>query len=623
MEGITKELQAIEKEVNSQSYVIAHRKLQALLKRKNLSKEDQIRIKILMGKNVYQLAKNQLTFLKYAEEAAIESKEIGNHELHLKALVEVARCKCYVLEYYESLELIGTIENKLEAIWSPNDIEYKKIQVALLNVKGIIYYLFFDDLVEAYKFVNKSIKTAEKLNIPYLQLESYYIMLRLKYETFDFDGFEKWVFEKIAIAEENEEEIWKAQFLIILAQVFNNTYARYDDAIYYSQKAMEIFNKYELDYNFFRHIEMMTHWYKGNLEKFYEMFKSIPVEITEEKSFKTCYHKFNHFLIEGLYSRKIGDLDKAVKCLKEVNAFWGKIKGKENSDMQILRITEIYIEQGKLSLALENAIRMNDDNFSAEGIYDDFALELFKIYILTCFSKIYYLQGSFKLAFEHTQKCIEYLTKIDYTHLLIEMLFLMIKIQFERRELDFSNEYIKQLEELANREQSSISKHTYLVGKALVLKASTNAEHWNEAINILEEIVKEEITRHALTAEAMIFLCELLVTEFSYTGDTGILQKLEKYTTELEEIAYKQNSYHIKLESTHIHLLTLWLKAQYSLADIDLEKAKVLLEKIRNMADEEGLINLAEKITLRNQDIITRIDQWAIHIKNYRDFLKE
>jgi hypothetical protein len=623
MSDLAKELQEIEKEVNSQSYVIAHRKIQALLKRKNLSKEDQIRIKILMSKNVYQLAKNQLTFLKYAEEAANESKEIGNHELHLKALVEVARCKFHLLEYNESLELIETIENKLKTIWSKNNIEYKKIKVALLNIKGIIYYLFFNDVVRAYEFVNKSMKTAEKINIPFLQLESYYTILRLKYETFDFEGFEKWVLEKIAFADENEEEIWKAQFLIILAQVCNNTYAKYNDAIYYSQNAMEIFNKYELDYNFFKHIEMMTHWYRGNLEKFYEMFKSIPIEITEEKSFKTYYHKFNHFFIEGLYSRKIGDLDKAVNSLKEVNVFWGKIRGKENSDMQILRITEIYIEQGKLSLALDNAFRMNDANFSAENIYDDYARELFKIYIMTCFSKIYYLQGSFKLAFEHAQKCIDYLSKVNHIHILTEILLLMIKIQFERRKLDFSNEYIRKLEEIANREQSSITKHTYLIGKALVLKASTNVEHWNEAIIILEEVVKEETTNHSLTAEAMIILSELLVTEFSYTGDTKILQKLEKYTDELEEIANKQNSFHIKLEATHIHLLTLWLKAQHSLAEIDLEKANELLLKTRNMADEEGLLRLADKITLQHGEMITRVDQWADIVKNYTDYLKE
>jgi len=54
-----------------------------------------------------------------------------------------------------------------------------------------------------------------------------------------------------------------------------------------------------------------------------------------------------------------------------------------------------------------------------------------------------------------------------------------------------------------------------------------------------------------------------------------------------------------------------------------LEKAKSLLEKIRDMADEEGLIKLAEKITSQHGEIVTRIDQWAIHVKNYYDFIKD
>jgi hypothetical protein len=41
------------------------------------------------------------------------------------------------------------------------------------------------------------------------------------------------------------------------------------------------------------------------------------------------------------------------------------------------------------------------------------------------------------------------------------------------------------------------------------------------------------------------------------------------------------------------------------------------------MADEEGLLKLAEKITLQHGEMVTRIDQWAEIVKNYTDFLKE
>ena len=41
------------------------------------------------------------------------------------------------------------------------------------------------------------------------------------------------------------------------------------------------------------------------------------------------------------------------------------------------------------------------------------------------------------------------------------------------------------------------------------------------------------------------------------------------------------------------------------------------------MADEEGLIRLAEKNTKQHEEIIARIDQWAVHVRNYYDFLKD
>ena len=53
------------------------------------------------------------------------------------------------------------------------------------------------------------------------------------------------------------------------------------------------------------------------------------------------------------------------------------------------------------------------------------------------------------------------------------------------------------------------------------------------------------------------------------------------------------------------------------------QKAKELLVKARDMADEEGLFRLAEKITHQQGELITRIDHWDEFIKKYYEFIKQ
>ncbi|MCG3221521.1 MAG: hypothetical protein H7641_09085, partial [Candidatus Heimdallarchaeota archaeon] len=55
---------------------------------------------------------------------------------------------------------------------------------------------------------------------------------------------------------------------------------------------------------------------------------------------------------------------------------------------------------------------------------------------------------------------------------------------------------------------------------------------------------------------------------------------------------------------------TIWLKTIYSLADVDLQKAKKLIEEARDMADEEGLVQLAEKINQQQSKLSSQLIQW-------------
>ncbi len=211
---------------------------------------------------------------------------------------------------------------------------------------------------------------------------------------------------------------------------------------------------------------------------------------------------------------------------------------------------------------------------------------------------------------------------MEVTHHLIETLLLLISIAVDKGDINLANNYLEKLGKITKKIESLYFNQTFIVRQAIILKASSRPKKWIKAIELLEEVITGDITNHSLTVFAMINLCELLINEFSISGDTEVLLELEKYTETLTNIAKKQNSYNLKIEANNIRLLTLWLKAQFSIVDTDIQKAKELLVKARDMADEEGLLRLSEKITQQHGARIARIDHWDEFIKKYYEFLK-
>jgi hypothetical protein len=627
MEGINRELQEIEKEVNSQSYTIAQRKLNKLQERKDLTREIQAKIQILLSKNVFHAAENQKERLHLAEEAVKECRELDDNELLIEALTELARCKFHIMKYDESLENIEEIKNLLKDTKTQVKNYYKKMKVILDDLTALNYNRMADKLGVSYKnkaleISKNNLKQAEDLALPYLILEVRYTIMRIMNDLGDFNTFEEWVNDSAKIAQKANEEIWEVRFTSYLARVINGLFGRHSEAIEIMQKSFKIFDKYEINYSQLRIIEAMAYFNQGNLEKAIEFHKDNPLTLIEEDGFGHYIINKNIRFFEGLHYWWLGDFEKAISTMKEIMEEAKKVNDKTSLGEKDA-LTGIYIDQGKLDLALEIIAEQYKSVSAIAHLFPEFALRIGKARAFRLFSKIYYLQGKYELALEHAEYCVDVYLNIGEDYNLVENLLLTIKILYERNELDIKNNYLKKLEKVADKSENPYFKQSSQVGSALALKTSYDPKDWAKAIKLLEEVMKDKIVNHTLTADAMIILCELLITEFSYTGNQDILQRLEKYTDELENIAYKQNAFHIKLEASHIHLLTLWLKAQYSLAEIDLEKANELLLKTRNMADEEGLMKLAEKITLHHGEMIARIDQWAQMVKNYTDFLKE
>ncbi|MGC9778523.1 MAG: hypothetical protein HZR80_04715 [Candidatus Heimdallarchaeota archaeon] len=181
---------------------------------------------------------------------------------------------------------------------------------------------------------------------------------------------------------------------------------------------------------------------------------------------------------------------------------------------------------------------------------------------------------------------------------------------------------MKQLEEVASTTDNRIVRQNCQLSETLILKSKGRPKYWTQAIDILEKIVSEPIATYNTTLVALINLCELLLNEFSISGDEEVLNDLQTHTSRLLDIAQKQNSYTLRVEVYHIRIITLWLQAQHTKLDINIQNACRLLQEARDLADSHGLIKLSSKITTQNDKMLDQLENWDEFIRKYYDFIK-
>ena len=606
---LLKELSFIEKDLDWHNFRIAHDKLTKLSERKNLPIEILVRIKLLNSKNLEEIEPEKR--LEFAEEALAQSKRLNNPELQLTAIIEIARCKQQLALFQECLDTLEKGEKILEEIVQEESSELVKKKILLLFYKGICLNRL-GKLDLAFEILTKSKGLADTLNEKVLLKDIYYWLAINRGHAEDYEHGLELGFKGKRIAEEIKHEASEADFLNLIGGYYQWT-GKYSKAKELFEKGISIRKKINKNYDEFNFRIGLNYYFIGELDKAIEFFKES--RKFDEKNYNYRARRNLHWE-SAIIAWKKGELDKAIEHMKKSLDLSKSVGDRYHTNLYSIFLAAIYFDQGKIDLALEitlNALEnlpLNSQNYSIS-----LAQQLL--------GKIYHVKGDFNLALDHAQKSLRVQTKMEVTHHLVETLLLLISIVIDKRDISLANNYLEKLDKIIKENESRYFEQTFIVGQAIILKVSSRPRNWIKAIDLLEKVVTDDILNHSLTVFAMISLCELLINEFSISGDTEVLLELERYTEILTNIAKKQNSYNLKIEANNIRILTLWLKAQFSIVEIDIQKAKELLVKARDMADEEGLLRLAEKITQQQGELITRIDHWDEFIKKYYDFLKD
>ncbi len=425
------------------------------------------------------------------------------------------------------MEILETIEQR-------ENKELTKKRILLLYYKGIN----LDKLAEldlAFEVLTKGKNLAEKINEKKLLMDIYFRTAVLRGHAEDYEHGIELGYKAKDIAIEIEHKVWEAECILLIGAYYQWT-GKYSKSLEYFEDAIKIRKMLNKNYDDLKFRIGLTNLFMGKLDKAIEMF---------HEASKT---KRNMHWVNSLVAWKKGEFDEAIVFLMKAIDLSKSVSDKYHTNFYYIFLAAIYFDQGNVELALDIILNALENlPLSSQNYSIGLAQQLL--------GKIYHVKGDFNLALDHAQKSLRVQTKMEVTHHLIETLQLLITIAVDKGDINLANNYLEKLGKITKENESRYFEQTLIVGEALILKASSRPKKWIKAIELLEKVVIDDILNHSLTVFAMINLCELLINEFSISGDTEVLLELERYTETLTNIAKKQNSFNLKIEANNIRLL--------------------------------------------------------------------
>lgn len=356
-----------------------------------------------------------------------------------------------------------------------------------------------------------------------------------------------------------------------------------------------------------------TYWREGELDKGLEYTK-LGLEKIREQFKDIDKNDIVTFILANLHNR-MGKKDEALKLYKKTIEIASLLPRLGVLGLSNIGISNVYYFLGELEIAIEHAME-------ALRIFESIERKYGIGWAHFSLMKIYHEKNDYENALLHGQICLDLRMAMGNKQEIAQTLRFLITFLLEKESYDKTDSYMKQFEELALTTDNRIVKQNCQLSKALILKSKGRPKYWIQAIDILEELVSEPIATYETTLVALISLCEILLNEYSISGDEEVLDDLQTHTSRLLDIAQKQNSYTLRVESYHIRIISLWLQGQHSKLEINIQNARRLLHEARDLADSHGLIKLASKITTQYDGMLEKLENWDGFIRKYYEFIK-
>ena len=382
----------------------------------------------------------------------------------------------------------------------------------------------------------------------------------------------------------------------------------------------------------------LVYWTKGDLDQATEYYKrslAIYEELNDENGVSRVLNNLANI------SASRGELEQALEYHQQSWAITEKIATKQDIAVSLINIGVIYRLKGDLvqaveyynkSLAIQKdlsigpefALALNNSGeiYSIKGELD-MALEFYQrsllIYedmgqkegislTLANIGECHRRKGNPEIAFEYYQRSLAISEDMGSARLMASVLVELIWLAVDGEEPKLAKEYLSIFERVDKQSNNIVVNQRYRVSKALVLKRSGRIRDRVKAEEILEQVIKEDITDHTVTVTAMIHLCDLLLLELKATGDENVLHSVKDLTQRLVAIAQDQASHPLMVE-------TYLLQSKLALVDLQIKQAQEFMNKAKNLADEKRLQRLSRIVDIENENLQLQLQKWESVLK--------
>lgn len=296
----------------------------------------------------------------------------------------------------------------------------------------------------------------------------------------------------------------------------------------------------------------------------------------------------------GVIYYGVGEFTKALRYCKKSLAI-NEISIYTKLDSSFI-LGAIYRERGQLNRALRYYTR-------AISLAEKVNHLNYIIHIKLGIGATYRMRGDYDQSIEHFKSAYSLSKSFKSLFGMHGSLFYLILINLDKDSHKEAQNYLNDLEEIANQTENKIINQSFQIAKALILKKSNRIRNRTEAELLLNQIVKEDIILPQLHLLSLVNLCDLYLEELYLTNKLEILDDIIPLISKILDVAEKRHSF-IWLAETKL------LQAKLALIQMKIDEAKLLMTQAQQIAELHGINLLAIKISSEHDQLLQQLSIW-------------
>jgi tetratricopeptide (TPR) repeat protein len=409
----------------------------------------------------------------------------------------------------------------------------------------------------------------------------------------------------------------------------------FEESLKYINKGLALFTKLKISHKigWCKEILGWIHTYKKELD-IAEVYTYEGLELYEKIGNKRDL-AWTNFLLGWLYFFK-NEHDKAIKFVEKSSELFETIGNKQwiahthnflalihlnkgdfdlslkhtEIGLKILESTE-YQKDVAFSLAYRSMVYLTNLDYDSAlenmqktiPILRKFGNKFENALVFSDIGRIYHYKGEFENARNQFEESLRLAQEVDDAELTANTLFSLVLITYDQTDIEKANQYLLNLRDLNKTSDIPLVRQFTNVAESLLLKSSSRALNRGKAEELLKDVLKEKIQDKNLIVTALVTLCEILLADFKISKDNEILAEIHNYIDELTTLAKDQNMFSIMGE-------TYRLRAQLSLAELNLKDAQILLDQARVFAEGKDLKKLEQDIISDQEKLEKQLEMW-------------